>query len=116
MPGFTDSWSRWYRDAWEVQNLWYTYTYTTRSSGGYTNASANTAPAPSPTLQGAKYPVKSASYLMMFGLDGDKISAEMHGPGGYYTLSGPDGSNQFRRWPEGFDYDHFMKLRHADGY
>lgn len=108
MPGFTDAWLRPYP---EVRQIW--YTYTARNGGGYTVLPQEAGGLYAP---GEKYPVKSASYLMMFGLNADKISAEMHGPGGYYTLSSPGGGSQFRRWPEGFDYDHFMKLRHADGY
>ena len=111
MPGFTDPWIdglqlpadlvRRARD-----------TDTAPNGGGYTVPSRGHVHL---ETSGTEYPVKSASYLMMFGLNAGKISAERQGPGGYYAHRA-GGSGQLLPWPEGFDYEYFRKLRRADGY
>lgn len=112
MPGFTDPWIEgpYYVPVGGVHQVWCTY--------DPRDAERNGAPARGHVhleTSGTEYPVKSASYLMMFGLNADEISAGAHDPWGYYAHR-PGGGEQFSLWPKGFDYEHFMKLRRADGY
>ena len=124
MPGFTDPWMRGlYVNGTATQQAWGVYFNGTATQqawgfdivpndGGYTIL-----PREHVHLEtsGTEYPVKSASYLMMFGLNVDEISAGRQGQRGYYALR-HGGGEQFSLWPKGFDYEHFMKLRRADGY
>lgn len=111
MPGFTDPWMEGLhlpadlvRGAWDAD--------APRNDGGYTVPARGHVHL---ETSGRKYPVKSVSYLMMFGLSAGKISAGGHGPWGYYAHR-PGGSEHLLLWPEGFDYDYFKDLRRADGY
>ena len=81
MPGFTDPWMEGLHLPADLVRVSWGFTIG-RSDGGYT-----TFPREHVHLEtsGAEYPVKSASYLMMFGLNAGKISAEGHGPWGYYV-------------------------------
>ena len=111
MPEFTDLWIEGhYTDAGVLRQAWY--------ADDPRGAERNGAPARGHVhleTSGAEYPVKSASYLMMFGLNADEISAGAPDPWGYYAHR-PGGGEQFSLWPKGFNYKHFRKLRRADGY
>ena len=111
MPGFTDLWIEGLQlPADLVRGAWY--------ADDPRDAERNGAPARGHVhleTSGTEYPVKSASYLMMFGLSADEISAGLPDPWGYYAPR-PGGCEQFCPWPKGFNYEHFMKLRRADGY
>ena len=111
MPGFTDPWIEGLQlPADLVRGAWY--------ADDPRGAERNGAPARGHVhleTSGAEYPVKSASYLMMFGLNADEISAGAPDPWGYYAHR-PGGGEQFSLWPKGFNYKHFRKLRRADGY